>query len=111
MIAPLAVNFSKWLSTVPLLCDSIVIGWTAATLKEKFDAELAKYRDPVVYWYDHSSFDASQTAALRSVISRHFMRRFLDKFFAAFGQPSAYHSPLRKYLTDFVVKVFYSAPI
>lgn len=64
-----------------------------------------------MFWYDHSSYDASQTARLRYAVSAPFAIRYLRETFAKYEQPSAYMNPLVDYLTRFVVSAFYSAPV
>lgn len=59
MLAPFAYNFTKWVKSAPFFKNKIALGWTAEDFKRNFDKELKNYKDPVVYWFDHSSFDAS----------------------------------------------------
>lgn len=82
---PFAVNFSKWIKTHPLFQSSVAMGWTAARFKDEFDSAWSKFRDPVVFWYDHSSFDASQTVELRKAVSIPFAVEFLDSTAPYYG--------------------------
>lgn len=103
IMSPLGVNLQRWIATHPRFSKMVVIGWTAKRFAREFNAEWATYKDPVVYWYDHSSFDASQSVHLRRVLSESIIIPMLRACYPLFNLPSAFLQPIIDYLTNYKV--------